>query len=117
MMREGSNYAVCSVRGGGELGETWRLGGKDANKPNTWKDIISCSEDLIARGVTDKHKLFIIGGSPGGITLSRAPTRLPRLVRRVVALAAAANPPRAEFSPHGHANTPHVPPPTTPARA
>jgi prolyl oligopeptidase len=106
MMREGINYAVCSVRGGGELGETWRLGGKDANKPNTWKDIISCSEDLIARGVTDRHKLFIIGGSAGGITMGRAMTDRPDLFAGVLDLVPAANTLRAEFSPNGPDNIP-----------
>jgi prolyl oligopeptidase PreP (S9A serine peptidase family) len=31
------------VRGNGELGEQWRLAGKDANKPNTWRDLIACA--------------------------------------------------------------------------
>ena len=35
VMREGITYGICHVRGGGELGEAWRLGGKDANKHNT----------------------------------------------------------------------------------
>ncbi len=106
MMREGVNYVVCSVRGGGELGEAWRLGGKDANKPNTWKDIISCGEDLIARGVTTKGKLVIIGGSAGGITMGRAMTDRPDLFAGVIDLVPAANTLRAEFSPNGPDNVP-----------
>jgi prolyl oligopeptidase len=106
MMREGINYAVCAVRGGGELGEEWRLGGKDANKPNTWKDIIACGEDLIARGITDKHKLFILGGSAGGITMGRAMTERPDLFAGVIDIVPAANTLRAEFSPNGPDNIP-----------
>ncbi|HEV7159458.1 MAG TPA: prolyl oligopeptidase family serine peptidase [Caulobacteraceae bacterium] len=106
MMREGINYVVCSVRGGGELGEAWRLGGKDANKPNTWKDLISCGEDLIARGVTTRHKLVIIGGSAGGITMGRAMTDRPDLFAAVLDLVPAANTLRAEFSPNGPDNIP-----------
>jgi len=106
MMREGINYVVCSVRGGGELGEAWRLGGKDANKPNTWKDIISCGEDLIARGVTTKGQLIIIGGSAGGITMGRAMTDRPDLFAGVIDLVPAANTLRAEFSPNGPDNIP-----------
>jgi len=106
MMKEGINYAVCAVRGGGELGEAWRLGGKDANKPNTWKDIISCGEDLIARGVTDKHKLFIIGGSAGGITMGRALTDRPDLFAGVIDIVPAADPIRMEFTPNGPDNIP-----------
>ena len=50
----GIDYAVCHVRGGGELGEAWRLGGKDANKPNTWRDLIACGEQLIAARLHDQ---------------------------------------------------------------
>ena len=106
MMREGINYVVCAVRGGGELGEAWRLGGKDANKPNTWKDVISCGEDLIARGVTDKSKLFILGGSAGGITMGRAMTDRPDLFAGVIDIVPAANTLRGEFSPNGPDNIP-----------
>ena len=105
-MKEGINYAMCAVRGGGELGEAWRLGGKDANKPNTWKDIISCGEDLIARGVTDKHKLFIMGGSAGGITMGRAVTDRPDLFAGVIDMVPAADPIRMEFTPNGPDNIP-----------
>ena len=106
MMREGINYAICNVRGGGALGDAWRLAGKDANKPNTWKDLISCSEDLIARGVTDSSKLFILGGSAGGITLGRAMTERPDLFAGVIDIVPAANTLRAEFSPNGPDNVP-----------
>ncbi|HXV00060.1 MAG TPA: prolyl oligopeptidase family serine peptidase [Caulobacteraceae bacterium] len=106
MMREGINYVVCSVRGGGELGEAWRLGGKDANKPNTWKDIISCGEDLIARGVTDKGHLFILGGSAGGITMGRAMTDRPDLFAGVIDIVPAADTLRMEFTPNGPDNIP-----------
>lgn len=105
-LKEGINYVVCHVRGGGELGEAWRLGGKDANKHNTWEDIIACGEDLIARGVTTKDKLFIIGGSAGGITMGRALTERPDLFAGVLDLVPAANTLRAEFSPNGPPNIP-----------
>ena len=105
-MREGISYGICHVRGGGELGETWRLGGKDANKHNTWEDIIACGEDLIARGVTTKDKLFIIGGSAGGITMGRAMTERPDLFAGVLDLVPDANALRAEFQVSGPANIP-----------
>jgi prolyl oligopeptidase len=105
-LKEGVNYGICHVRGGGELGEAWRLGGKDANKHNTWQDIIACGEDLIARGITTKDKLFIIGGSAGGITMGRALTERPDLFAGVLDLVPAANPLRSEFSPNGPPNIP-----------
>jgi prolyl oligopeptidase len=97
---------VCAVRGGGELGEAWRLGGKDANKPNTWKDMIACGEDLIARGVTDKSRLFIIGGSAGGITVGRSLTERPDLFAGAIDIVPAANNLRMEFTPNGPNNVP-----------
>jgi prolyl oligopeptidase len=105
-MKEGITYGICHVRGGGELGEAWRLGGKDANKHNTWQDLIACGQDLIARGITTKDKLFIIGGSAGGITMGRAMEEAPGLFAGVIDVVPAANTLRAEFSPNGPPNIP-----------
>ncbi|HXI86854.1 MAG TPA: prolyl oligopeptidase family serine peptidase [Parvularculaceae bacterium] len=105
-MKEGIAYGICHVRGGGELGEAWRLGGKDANKHNTWEDLIACGEDLIARGITTKDKLFILGGSAGGITMGRAMTARPDLFAGVIDIVPAANTLRSEFSPNGPPNIP-----------
>jgi prolyl oligopeptidase len=105
-MRQGITYGVCHVRGGGELGEPWRLGGKDANKHNTWNDLIACSEFVISQGLTTKSKLFILGGSAGGITVGRSLTERPDLFAGVIDLVPEANPLRAEFSPNGPPNIP-----------
>jgi prolyl oligopeptidase len=105
-VRQGITYGVCHVRGGGELGEAWRLGGKDENKHNTWEDLIACSEFLIARGITTKDKLFIIGGSAGGITMGRSLTERPDLFAGVIDLVPAGNTLRGEFSPNGPPNVP-----------
>ena len=105
-VRQGITYGVCHVRGGGELGEAWRLGGKGANKHNTWGDLIACGEYVIARGVTTKDKLFIIGGSAGGITMGRSLTERPDLFAGVIDLVPAGNTLRSEFSPNGPPNIP-----------
>lgn len=105
-IRQGISYGICHVRGGGELGEAWRLSGKDANKHNTWDDLIACGEYLIARGMTAKDKLFIIGGSAGGITMGRSLTQRPDLFAGVIDLVPAGNTLRAEFSPNGPPNIP-----------
>jgi prolyl oligopeptidase len=105
-LEAGGTYASCHVRGGGELGEAWRLAGKDANKPNTWRDLIACAEDLIARGYTTKDKLFIFGGSAGGITMGRALTERPDLFAGVIATVPGANTLRSEFQASGPLNIP-----------
>ncbi|HET9145516.1 MAG TPA: prolyl oligopeptidase family serine peptidase [Sphingomicrobium sp.] len=102
----GIDYAVCHVRGGGELGEAWHLGGKDATKPNTWRDLIACGEELIGRSYATKERLFIIGGSAGGITMGRAMEERPDLFAGVFDLVPAANASRSEFSQTGPANIP-----------
>jgi prolyl oligopeptidase len=106
MLPNGIDLATCHVRGGGELGEAWRLGGKDANKPNTWRDLIACGEQLIASGYTRKDMLFIGGGSAGGITMGRAMEERPDLFAGVFDLVPAANSIRSEFSPNGPPNIP-----------
>ena len=105
-LEAGGTYASCHVRGGGELGDAWRLAGKDANKVHTWRDLIACAKDLIARGYTTKAKLFIFGGSAGGITMGRALTERPDLFAGVIDAVPAANTLRAEFSPNGPPNIP-----------
>lgn len=106
LLEAGGTYASCQVRGGGELGDAWRLAGKDAKKPNTWRDLIACGEDLIARGYTTKDKLFIFGGSAGGITMGRALTERPDLFAGVIAVVPGANTLRSEFQPSGPLNIP-----------
>jgi prolyl oligopeptidase len=103
---EGIDYAMCHVRGGGELGDAWRLAGKDANKPNTWRDLIACGEALIAEGYTTPKLLFIVGGSAGGITMGRAMEERPDLFAGVIDMVPAANTIRSEFSPNGPPNIP-----------
>ena len=105
-MQEGIDYAVCHVRGGGELGDAWRLAGKDEKKTNTWRDLIACGETLVANGYTTPKMLFIGGGSAGGITMGRAMEERPDLFAGVIDMVPAANTTRSEFSPNGPPNIP-----------
>jgi prolyl oligopeptidase len=73
---------------------------------NTWRDLIACGEDLIARGITTKGELFIIGGSAGGITMGRAMTERPDLFAGVIDQVPEANTLRSEFSPNSPPNVP-----------
>jgi prolyl oligopeptidase len=102
----GGTYAECHVRGGGELGEAWRLGGKDANKPNTWRDLIACAQTLIAKGYTTRDMLIIEGGSAGGITVGRAATERPELFAGAISRVGDSDSLRSEVMPSGPANIP-----------
>ena len=106
LLQQGVGFATCHVRGGGELGETWRLGGKDAKKPNTWRDLIACGEELIAKGYTTSKQLIIMGGSAGGIPMGRSMEEAPDLFAGVIDSVPVANPVRQEFSPNGVPNIP-----------
>lgn len=104
LVREGFTAATCHVRGGGEFGEAWRLGGKDANKPNTWRDLIACAEAAIAAGLTTPKQLFVSGGSAGGIPMGMAPAERPELFAGVIDQVPMASALRAEFQTNGPAN-------------
>ncbi|MFV1969092.1 MAG: prolyl oligopeptidase family serine peptidase, partial [Pirellulaceae bacterium] len=78
-LERGGIVAVAHVRGGGEYGQEWHMGGQKLTKPNTWKDFIACAEYLIAEGYTSPEKLAGKGGSAGGILIGRAITERPDL--------------------------------------
>ncbi|CAA7194141.1 prolyl oligopeptidase family serine peptidase [Chryseobacterium potabilaquae] len=93
---QGGIMAIAHVRGGGEKGEEWRLGGYKEKKPNSWKDLIACTEYLIKKKFTSKKKIAIWGGSAGGITVGRAMTKRPDLFGAVIVEAGVLNTIRSE---------------------
>ena len=103
---KGVIIAITHVRGGGEKGDAWYKAGFKTNKPNTWKDFISCAEYLIDQGFTSPHKLAGTGTSAGGVMISRAITERPDLFTGVVCNVGVANAMRFEFSANGPDNIP-----------
>jgi prolyl oligopeptidase len=83
-LERGGVMAVAHVRGGGERGKQWHLGGQKATKPNTWKDLIACAEYLVEKKYTSSAKLAIQGGSAGGILIGRSITERPELFRAAI---------------------------------
>ena len=102
----GGSFVECNVRGGGEMGEAWRLGGRDANKPNAWRDAIACGEALIKAGYTTKSQLAITGTSAGGTMVGRAATERPDLFAAAISRVADSNALRSETMAGGPANIP-----------
>lgn len=90
-VNQGGMVAIAHVRGGGEKGDQWRLAGFKAIKPNTWRDLIDCTEYLINEKYTSKEKVAIWGASAGGITVGRAMTERPDLFKVVIAEVGAMN--------------------------
>lgn len=105
-LERGGILATCHVRGGGEFGEEWHRAGQKLNKPNTWRDLIACSEFLVEQKFTRKEKLGIIGGSAGGITVGRALTERPDLFAVVVPMVGVLDSIRVELTPNGPPNVP-----------
>nr|WP_232816391.1 prolyl oligopeptidase family serine peptidase [Chryseobacterium capnotolerans] len=90
-VNQGGMVAIAHVRGGGEKGDQWRLAGFKATKPNTWRDLIDCTEYLIKEKYTSSDKVAIWGASAGGITVGRAMTERPDLFKAVIAEVGAMN--------------------------
>jgi prolyl oligopeptidase len=105
-LERGGILATCHVRGGGEFGEVWHLGGQRLTKPNTWQDLIACTEYLIERGFTRRERVGIQGGSAGGVAVGRAMTERPDLFAAVVPSVGLLDALRMEFTPNGPPNIP-----------
>ena len=93
--------AIAHVRGGGEFGEAWRLGGFKSTKHNTWKDAIACAEYMIKEGYSTPSKMGVMGISAGGILAGRAMTERPDLFAVAIPEVGVLNTLRWEFTPNG----------------
>lgn len=83
-LAEGGIYVLANIRGGGEFGPAWHQAGLKTKRQIIYDDFISVAEDLIARGVTSKEKLGIVGGSNGGLLTGVMFTQRPDLFAAVV---------------------------------
>lgn len=72
LLNRGFVIALAHVRGGSELGRQWYDDGRLANKRHSFEDFIGVAEMLIERGYTAINRLFIHGGSAGGLLVGAA---------------------------------------------
>ena len=105
-MDEGGVFAVANPRGSSVFGRQWHEDGKQATKPNTWRDFIACAEYLIAQKWTQPAKLGIWGGSAGGILVGMAMVERPDLFAAVVPEVGSMDMVRMETTPNGVPNIP-----------
>jgi len=106
LFEEGAIKVVAHVRGGGALGDEWRLAGRQATKPNTWKDLIAVAEGLVKENYTSPERICISGRSAGGITVGRAMTEAPEKFGAVLIGVGLCDAIRAETTPNGVPNIP-----------
>lgn len=96
--------AIAHIRGGGEKGNNWYMGGFKSTKPNSWKDLISCSEYLIENKYTSSNLMVNFGISAGGIPVGRSITERPDLFEVAIMDSPSLNMLRSEFQPNGPGN-------------
>jgi oligopeptidase B len=85
LINRGVIFAIAHVRGGGDLGRSWKEDGKKLHKKNTFTDFIASAEHLIAQRYTSKDRLTIEGGSAGGLLIGAVTVMRPDLFKAVVA--------------------------------
>lgn len=105
-LERGGVFAVANPRGSGAFGQDWYRAGKQATKPNTWKDFIATAEYLVKNGYTSPAKLGIWGGSAGGILVGRSMTERPDLFAAVISSVGSLDQVRSELEPNGVPNIP-----------
>jgi len=69
LLDRGFVYAIAHVRGGQEMGRAWYDAGRKLHKKNTFNDFLDVTQALVQRGYADKHKVFAMGGSAGGLLM------------------------------------------------
>jgi oligopeptidase B len=85
LLDRGVTVAFAHVRGGGEMGRKWYVGGKERNKRNSFTDFIAVADMLVRRGWTSHDRLAIFGKSAGGLLIAAALNMRPDLCRVAVA--------------------------------
>jgi oligopeptidase B len=85
LLDRGFCFAIAHVRGGGEMGRRWYLGGKLLHKTNTFTDFVSCGRHLVAEGWSAPDRLVARGGSAGGLLMGAVVNLAPELFRAMVA--------------------------------
>jgi len=85
LLDRGFVFAIAHIRGGQELGRQWYEDGRLLKKKNTFTDFIDCAEHLIKEGYTCPQKLFVAGGSAGGLLIGAVVNMRPDLFKGAVA--------------------------------
>lgn len=83
-LREGGAYMLANIRGGGELGERWKLAAMAEKRQVAFDDFYAAAEFLIETGVTSADQLAIKGVSNGGLLSAVALNQRPDLFAAVI---------------------------------
>ena len=69
LLRRGWGMAIAHVRGGGDMGWNWHETARRTTKHRTYQDVVAVADALVAKKYTARDRLFLTGGSAGGMTL------------------------------------------------
>jgi prolyl oligopeptidase len=105
-LERGGVFAVAHVRGGGEYGEDWHVGGQKLTKQHTIDDFIAGAQYLIEHKYTSPAHLAGEGTSAGGITIGGAITQHPELFGAALIRVGDSDSLRSETMASGPANIP-----------
>jgi len=83
-LEQGGWFAVPSLRGGREYGESWHEQGMLDKKQNAFDDFFAAAEYLIANKYTSPQHFAIEGTSNGGLLMGAAITQRPELFSAVL---------------------------------
>ena len=78
-IKKGGIFAYAKIRGGGDRGRQWHLGGSGDNKSKSISDFINAASYLIDEGYTIPEKLAAAGASNGGLVVASAIVQRPGL--------------------------------------
>ena len=83
-LARGGTYVVANIRGGGEYGPDWHQAALREHRHRAYEDFAAVASDLVERGIAQRDRLGIEGGSNGGLLMGVMLTRYPELFGAVV---------------------------------
>ena len=104
-LKQGYTLVITNIRGGGEYGEAWHLGGNLTRKQNVFDDFSACAQYLIDKHWSSSARMAALGGSNGGLLMGAEITQQPEQFRAVVSLVGIYDMLRVELDPNGQFNT------------
>jgi len=85
LLDRGFVFVIAHIRGSKTFGEPWYEDGKLLRKRNTFYDFIDCARYLIDHRFTSPNRLFVRGGSAGGLLIGAVINMNPELFRGAIA--------------------------------
>ncbi len=85
LVDRGMIYAIAHIRGGSELGESWRQQGRMFKKLNTFYDFVDSADWLAKNNYTSADRLVIQGGSAGGLLMGAVVNFSPKSFKAAIA--------------------------------